>query len=486
MISNFIKEYVFMNQNNDIYCNPLQLPEIGHGICCRLEETNLAYFCGEKRDYREVSDPEMLYHDGTWYMYPSVKQAFLSRDLINWEHQPLDITEDLGYAPSVVKSGKRFLLTASALFRDKTPKIYAAPTPLGPFENLGEPLDIDGKALEPEYLDPSLFADEDGRLYLYWGCAPHGGGIYGVELDPENPTRAISEAKRLIIFNTANKWEHYGEYNEHRNHGWDEGVAMFKHNGEYYLQHSACGTNFRHYALACYRSSISPLGPFIPPTKPMAISPHGIVTGTGHGGMVAGPGGSVWQFYTCLIRRVHFFERRVGMDRVDFDKDGNPHVRITSTPQSLNSGDLGLVPVSVNKAVTASSCNESNYGNFAVDDCTHTWWAPAPDDKTPYLSINLAGDFLVSAVRILWAELNLNYKEGRIPEPVRFRLSFFDSEMKQLPGTVEGNQEGLDKVVDFMTFKPVKARHVKLAIIRNKNKIHHGVSDFTVFAPPCN
>ena len=469
---------------SDLYCNPLPLPDLGPGICCRQETPDLTYFCGEKRDYREVADPELLYHDGIWYMYPSVRQAYVSRDLVSWEYHPLKISGDLGYAPSVVRCGNRFLLTSSILFRDKVPKIYAAPTPLGPFENLGEPLDRHGNPLQPEYLDPSLFVDEDGRLYLYWGCAPYSGGIYGIELDADNPTRAVGDAVKLLDYDSTHVWEHYGEYHEHTHHGWDEGVAMFKHRGTYYLQYAACGTIFRHYAIGCYRSDVSPLGPFRPPQQAMACSPHGIVTGSGHGGMAAGPDGSVWQFYTCLIRRVHFFERRVGMDRVQFDPDGNPHVRITATPQSVTGGDIGLVPVSVNKPVRVSSWSADHYGNYAVDECTHTWWEPTEDDRMPQLEVDLVEDFAVSAVRILWCEPNLDYHSGRQPEPVRFKIEMLSAAGEVLPATVDRSGNTVDRIVEFVAFTPVTARKIRLEIQRGADKIRHGVTDFTVFGMP--
>lgn len=469
--------------HSDIYCNPLQLPDIGPGICCRLPDSDPSAFCGWKRDFREVSDPEMLYHDGRWYMFPSVRQAFVSADLLHWEYHPLQLEHDLGYAPTVAKCGDRFLLTASCLLRDKVPRLYAAPTPLGPYELLGEPVDRHGHPLKPEYLDPSLFCDDDGRLYLYWGSCP-GGGICGVELDPENPIRAIGDKKVLITYKPENSWEHYGEYAEHTNFGWNEGVAMFKHQGRYYLQYASCGTNFRHYAVSCYISTTSPLGPFTPPREPMLLSPHGIVNGTGHGGMVAGPNGTVWQFYTCLLRRSHIFERRVGMDRVEFAADGTPHVRVTATPQSLSRGDLGLLPVSVNKRLTQSSYQNDHFGTFAIDDCTHTWWEPDCEDKAPWLQVDLGDVFSVSAARIIWAELNLDYEAGILPEPVKFRLEFLTPEQELLPTVVDMSQNEIERNVEFVTFPAVTARYVRLTILRGKSKIQHGVSSFTVFAPP--
>jgi len=469
--------------NQDIYCNPLPLPDLGQGICCRLEQPDPAGFCGNRCDFREIADPEMLYYDGVWYMYPSVTQAYVSRDLVHWEYHPLQIDTDLGYAPSITRCGNRFLLTASVLYRDKTPKIYSAPAPLGPYTCLGEPKDCHGRPLSPEYLDPSLFTDEDGRLYLYWGYAP-GHGICGVELSAANPLQAIGESQYLIDFKSGNEWEHYGEYYEHCQHGWNEGAAMFKHRGVYYLQYACCGTNLRHYAVACYRSSVSPLGPFIAPDGPMLCSPHGIVSGTGHGGMVAGPEGSVWQFYTCLIRRSHMFERRVGMDRVQFAEDGTPSVKVTSTPQSIISGDQGLVPVSCNKRIEQSSWQHSNYGAFAVDECTHTWWAPDPEELEPWLKVNLVEEFDLSSLRIIWCEINLNYQAGIRPEPVRFVVEFFDAKLVKLPFRLDRSSNMIDHNIEFLTFPPVRAQYAKLTILRGGSKIHHGITDFTLFAKP--
>jgi xylan 1,4-beta-xylosidase len=33
-----------------------------------------------------------------------------------------------------------------------------------------------------------LFSDDDWRLFYYWGCTPTQ-GIFGVELDADDPTR---------------------------------------------------------------------------------------------------------------------------------------------------------------------------------------------------------------------------------------------------------------------------------------------------------
>ena len=472
-----------MNANcSDVYCNPLPLPEYPQGMLCRRGQYRPDSYIGTPGDYRELADPEMLYHDGVWYMFPSGRQAYVSTDLAHWEYRPVVVEGELGYAPTVARCRGKFYLTASVLCGMSGARLYEAPEPLGPYRPLGEVRGPGGAPLPTEFLDPSLFCDDDGRLYLYWGYGPDGGGIFGMELDSADPVCGITPPLRLIDFDGRNEFERFGDHHEHGDWGYLEGAAMFKHNGVYYLQYAACGTVFRNYALGV-RTASSPLGTFTAQKEPLMLTPHGIVCGTGHGGMVRGPGDTVWQFYTCLVRRKGVFERRVGMDRVEFSPDGTARVRATATPQSVREGDLGLVPVSVNKPVRVSSCRNEHWGNFANDDCTHTWFAPEREDAQPYWEVNLRKDFDVTAVRILWCEFDLDYRRGIVPEPVKFKIEFFDAEHRLLPGTVDATGNDIDRIVDFRIFQPVRARFVRLSWQRGR-KIDLGLTECTVFAPP--
>ena len=467
---------------NDIYCNPLPLPDYPQGMLCRHNKYQPDCYIGTPADYRELADPEMLYCDGTWYMFPSCHQAYVSTDLAHWDYRPVIIDRELGYAPTIARFRGKFYLTSSTLYRAPGAWLYEAPAPLGPYRSLGEVRGPGGSALPTEYLDPTLFCDDDEHLYLYWGYGPDGGGIYGMELDPAAPARGLMPPRRLLDFDGRNEFERFGDHHEHGDWGFLEGAAMFKHHGIYYLEYSACGTVFRNYALGIC-SAPTPLGPFTRQQEPLMLTPHGIVCGTGHGGMVRGPEDTVWQFYTTLVRRKGVFERRIGMDRVEFSADGTVRVRATATPQSVSRGDLGLVPVSVNKPVTVSSCRGEHWGNFANDDCTHTWFAPEKSDETPFWEVNLRKDFDITAVRILWCELNLDFRAGIVPEPVQFKIEFFDAEHRPLPGTVDARNNAADRIVDFRIFQPIRARFARLTWQRGR-KIDIGLTECTIFAPP--
>lgn len=478
------------NQNipTDIFCNPLPMPDYPTGICApsRIGESAKKdnYFIGPVRDYRELADPEGLYLDGKWYVFPSARQAYVSSDLAHWDYCPLTFeadSPDLGYAPSIAKVKDHFILTSSVLFRGK-PAIFTAPSPLGPYRNIGGPQMPDGSPIQPAWLDPTIFCDEDGRLYMYWhyAGADDGIGIYGAEFDPENPTHAITQPVKIIDFDSSNEFERYGENNEHTGMSYIEGEAMFKINGEYYFQYACNGTVFRHYAVGVYRGK-SPMGPFTVQRTPVAISPYGRVTGTGHGSWMAGPNGTIWQFYTCCARRVHFFERRIGVDKVVFDANGDAHAIITSTPQSMTQGDLGWKPVSVNKPTCSSSYKDTNYAPFASDDMTHTWWMPAANDTAPWLEIDLKQTFNLNAVQIQWIEEGLDFNNGVLPKPVPFELEFYDAS-HALIGKRSWKDLQTDHLIEFKTFEQISARQVRLTFENPANSpLKHGVACFTLF-----
>ncbi len=146
----------------------------------------------------------------------------------------------------------------------------------------------------------------------------------GIELDPKNPLKTIGTARELIPFDPKTfPWEAIGHWNQNPNIGWMEGAWMLERGGKYYLTYSAGGTENRTYAMGCYVSD-SPLGPFKPQKhNPILRSIDGLVTGTAHGSIVAGPDESLWAFYSVRSSVVHAFERRLGMDRAYIDSNGN-------------------------------------------------------------------------------------------------------------------------------------------------------------------
>ena len=471
----------------DCWCNPLDLENYPIGFLSpgrkKLSPQDFMNYSGPPRDFREMADPEVLYDNGKWYMFPSVGEVYVSGDLAHWQYHKIEFAngEKLGYAPTITRCKGRYLLSSSWPFAGKA-EILAADSPLGPYHSLGTPVDEDNIPLGPEWLDPMLFTDEDDRLYAYWYYSGSGDSVYGIELDSDNPVQGIGKPVRVLDFSPEIVFERYGDFNEHSDMTWLEGESMFKYNNEYYLQYSVGGTQFRSYAVGVARSQ-SPLGPFVKQTTPVAREKHGRVCGTGHGCWCQGPDNTVWQFYTVLNRRIHMFERRLGMDKVEFDQAGNAHVKITAVPQSVSGGDLGLLPVSVCKKAWASSSYGCCYPGFAVDDCTHTWWMPEPDDQAPWLEINLQQEFCISAFQVIWAEEGVDLKNNILPEAAKYKLEFFRGDKEKTPVAVwDYTQNNKDLLIDFRTHDTVQAQYVKLSFMPSENPaLHRGVNNFTLF-----
>lgn len=178
---------------------------------------------------------------------------------------------------------------------------------------------------------------------------------------------------------------------------------MIKHNDTYYLEYSASGTQWLSYATGVYTSK-SPLGPFTyAPNNPVLRKTTGVVTGPAHGSVVKGPEGNWWQFYTIVLANPPG-GRRIGMDPVGFDKDGNLFVKGPSeTPQWApgvvsdpeHNSDSGSIPLTINKLRAMnqrgsfSSQRTGHDAAYAVDNSNGTWWEPAEDDNQPTLTIDL-------------------------------------------------------------------------------------------------
>jgi len=468
------------------YCNPLPIPnypvgrnarDLKHGD--KHDGSNL-WFADRAEQYRELADISTIWHEGKWILYPSVDMAWVSDDMgATWQHHPLNI-RDIGYAPTVVRQGGRFLLMASES------AIYASASPLGPFKEIGRPKLPAGV---PGTTDPMLFVDDDGRLFFYWGCTETR-GIFGVELDRDDPTRTVGEAKKLIPFSPdTHPWERVGEFNQNSNAGWVEGSWMVKRQGRYYLTYSAGGTEHRAYAMGAYVGA-SPLGPFTAQAhNPILRTTAGLITGTAHGSIVKGPGDQWWVFYTVAAGVAHGFERRLGMDRVEFDARGELTVPgATSTPQWLpgrapagsKGTDTGWLPLNGGVQTFGSSTAPNLSGRLAVDTDLRTWWQPAPGDATPTLTSRLYGRATISAVRIAWRDIGLDSNRGVVPGPYRYRV-----ELETAPGTwqavLDRTASDEDLLIDYREIEPTIATRARLVITGWPKGITPGVAEFTVF-----
>jgi xylan 1,4-beta-xylosidase len=464
------------------YCNPIALPDYPVGKRARDAVPggpiggDSLWLQNKQDQFRELADVSVLFHEGKWYMYPSVDMAWVSSDGgASWEHHPLNV-RDLGYAPTIVRHKGKFLLMAS------DSPVYTADSPLGPFQEVGR---IRLPAGVPGQTDPMLFSDDDGKLYYYWGCTPNQ-GIYGVEMDADNPWQVKGTPAKVIPFEPDRfPWQRVGDFNENPATGWIEGAWMFKRNGTYYLTYAAAGTENRTYAMGCATGK-SPLGPFVAQkNNPIARNISGLITGTAHGCIVEGPHNSLWAFYTVRAAVVHGFERRLGMDSAYIGDDGELHVNpVSELPQRFTAASSGAqptgwLPMNAGPRTDGSSNAPNLTGRLAVDNDLRTWWQPAADDKSATLTSTLTPNATVRAVRIAWRDVGLNTSKGVNPGPFRYKVEVL-SDGTWTP-IIDRSQSTEDYLIDYRECPPTRGTQARLVIVGAPPGITPGVAEFTIF-----
>jgi xylan 1,4-beta-xylosidase len=476
------------------YCNPLPMVSDGRASAS--------------------GDVTVIRDEGRYYMYCTGGGTWISDDLVSWRFQRV---ANVPVAPHVVKFNGAFYMCGN------DGPLFKADNPLGPFTRVGDWQDTpDVAGGWNGAFDMDIFVDDDNQPYLYY---PGRGvsGIYVVPLDPDDLTRFAGPPRHLFGLDKDHVWERYGEMNEYPDVAWIEGPWLQKHDGTYYLQYSASGTQWKTYAEGYYTAK-SPLGPFVyAPNNPLLRRTEGLVTGTAHGSIVEGPDGHLWQFYTIVLNNPPG-GRRIGMDPVEFDEDGNMSVRITDTPQwapgvvadPARDRDSGSIPVSINKvrAMNAesrfSSEQRGHYAAYAVDNSSGTWWEPSPTDEQPTLTLDLGPAtrfdvvqlFTVDSVRLLFT--------GRRRFGRRLRASATTTDTpaatvsaSALPAT-DAHQYRIDVSTDGETFvtvldqstnsiarntifeelPPTRCRFVRLTMINWPRATPLGIIELTVFGRP--
>lgn len=465
------------------YCNPLSIANIPRG---KDNDDDMTWTGEVLRDYRSISDPSVLYFEGKWYLYPSYGILWESEDFVNWKKVLCETPyEAPGYSPApMVHNGKVWLAVHSR-------PMFVADSPTGPFTCVGNLIKPDGS--EFIVCDPALFKDDDGRIYLYW--ADHainekGKGVIatmGAELDPDRPNRLITEPKFIFGFESEHAWERFGANNQDVERGWCEGQWMIKINGRYYLIYSGNGTQFETYAQGVYYSDEGPLSGFVyQKNNPLTRNIHGIISGAGHGCVVEGPDKTYWTFYTMRMGAAHVYERRIGMDRVYINEEGELYCKgVTDTPQygpgEVFEGEVGLYPLTfqLRGRVRASSMKIGREGFYALEQNLNTWWQPDDNDLMPQLTVRLAANYRVYASRVIWQDSGLNYDAGICPGPIKYKIELLQGE--NWVTALDLSENDTELIIDYRSFPSCVGTEARLTILGAPEGIRPGVISFSVF-----
>jgi len=457
------------------YCNPLN-----------LDYTYMIFDAHKELSYRSGADPAVIEFRGEYYLFVTRSMGYWhSKDLLNWEF---------------IKPQQWFFMgsNAPAAFNYKDSLVYVVADPSGSNSVLYTDNPKNGEwnatpALLHQLQDPNLFIDidENGeeQAYIFWGSS-NKFPIRGRKLDMDKLFRPSDEIVELFNLQPEKHgWERFGE-----NHmdtvlgGYIEGPWLTKHNGKYYMEYAAPGTEWNVYGDGVYMSD-HPLGPYTYAAhNPFSYKPGGYMNGAGHGSTVLGPQNTYWHFTTAAIAVSIGWERRIVMYPTYFDEDGLMHSETSfgdyphyaPTVPGKQGQFTGWMLLSYAKPVKASS-SMSEYGVELInDENVKTFWVAADNDDKQWVEIDLEAPADVYATQVNYHDYQSGIY-GRVPGLYhRYKI------LGSLDGTewftlVDRSDSYFDVPNDYVQLgKPQKARYIRYQNIHVPTP-YLSISDLRIF-----
>jgi arabinoxylan arabinofuranohydrolase len=320
------------------------------------------WLCAGARGYSQnpiiqtnfTADPAPLVYNGTVYLYTSHDEddatgfkmvnwrLYTSTDMVNWTDHgavgslatfPWAVQTNDAWAPQVVERNHKFYLYVPISVPGWPKNVIAvavSDSPFGPFKDaLGHPLIEKATG----NIDPTVFIDDDGQAYLYWGNP----NLWYVKLNPD----MISYSGDIVKVDS--KPQNY-----------QEGPWFYKRDGRYYMAYAShCCPEGIGYAMSNH-----PAGPW--EYKGMIMDPDKRSSGN-HPGIIDYKGASyVFGFNYTLnfaLTETHRERRSVTAAKFTYNPDGtistvpwwdsagvpqvgtlNPYVRVEAETIAWESG----------------------------------------------------------------------------------------------------------------------------------------------------
>lgn len=419
------------------------------GSSVELKELPKEYTYTNGTQITNIGDPFLFTHDGKYYMTSTETgtnySIYESEDLSHWYKltnifycSGTDgwVRGSLWQPEIVVGNDGKFYLYYCGINDNSSLRIGVAVADkvTGPYTDVhNAPLFDLGYA----NIDPHLFIDEDGKMYLYYSrdCSEnvvdghHVSQIYVVEM--ADYTHVKEGAEHIRLLTPEQQWEllNNAEYQ------WNEGPDMLKHNGTYYLFYSGGFYGDRSYSMG-YATSDSPMGPFVKYEGNPIISSTENATGPGNNSFFHTLDGKELfnAYHTHTVVAIAGGNRKLTIDRCGFREDGTFYMNgPTTTPQPGPSGESALTAVTGNFTVTASSTAKGDPKNIVdgefsatTSGAKHEWCAK--DGEKAKITIDLGGEQAVDCLFLYRpyedtatpGKLKITFSDGSVIKNVTF------------------------------------------------------------------
>lgn len=437
--------------------------------------------------FRSSADPMCLAYGDEYFLFSTNQNGFhYSKNLSDWDFASASFkrrpTDDDQCAPAAYVSGDTLFYTGST-YRG-LPVWYTTDPKSGRFRRA-----VDRNTL-PSW-DPCLFLDDDGKLYLYYGSSNEY-PLKAVQLSRDTfmPISKIHDV--LMLHPEEHGWERFGMNNDDEVtlRPFTEGAYMTKHDGRYYLQYGAPGTEFKIYADGVYVSD-NPLGPFTyQKHNPMSYKPGGFVRGSGHGGTFVDNKGHYWHVSTCMLSLKYKFERRIGLYPAAFDKDGVMYSSAAFGDYPNRNADYdiadpadrftGWMLLSYRKPVAVSSTVDGMDAAALSDENIRTYWAARSADPGEWAMIDLGPDRTVRAIQLNYYEYLSDQTDRADDMYFQYRIYASDNG-DDWTLVVDKSDNDRDCPHDYVELlEPLKTRFLKLENIHTASG-NFCLSDIRVF-----
>jgi hypothetical protein len=446
------------------YCNPINL-DYGY--------TPIPNFSEQGR-HRATADPVIVLFEGKYFLFSTNQWGYWwSDDMYHWNFisrkflKPYHHVYDELCAPAVWAMGDTLFVIGSTYTTNFPIWMSTDPT----VDDWKEAID----SAKAGAWDPAYFLDDDNRLYLYHGSSNFY-PLYGREIN-RHTLQPISEDKPLIHLNDSlHGWERFGEYHDNTFlRPFIEGAWMNKHNGKYYLQYGAPGTEFSGYGDGVYISK-HPLGPFTyQKHNPFSYKPGGFARGAGHGSTYQDNYGNWWHISSITINVKNSFERRLGIWPAGFDKDDVLYCNTaygdypTYLPSHKNEDHVkgnftGWMLLNYAKPVQVSSTLGGYKPNFAVDEDIKTYWSAKTGNSGEWFQTDLGEVSTINAIQINYADQDVDSsflgKINGIYHQYRIYTSDNGKNWKVLIDKSNNKKDIPHDYIELAT--PAKARYLKM------------------------
>ena len=302
-----------------------------------------------------TADPAPMVYDGTVYLYTSHDEdstvnnfftmydwrCYSSKDMVNWtDHGAVASLKNFAWctktngawAPQCIERNGKFYLYVP--IHGEGISVLVSDSPTGPFTD-----PVGKRLVESDHIwqdiDPTVFVDDDGQAYLYWGNP----SLWYVKLNKDMISYDTTIGKNGVVSveMTAEAFGSKAGRDGKPGTTYTEGPWFYKRNSLYYMIYAAEGIP----EYISYSTANSPEGPWTYKGQIMKRADH--LAFTNHAGIIDFKGNSYMFYHDQDLSKGQGFKRSVSVEQFTYNADGSIPL-ITPTKEGVTKSVANLDP----------------------------------------------------------------------------------------------------------------------------------------------